>query len=88
MSFNTRYAFTNSSGRSAFNTPKAVIDALIAIVSFIVIVVFWPLHSVPTGSRGVITIGGAIKGIEAEGYILLAPWQKLSISISERNKRK
>ena len=39
----------------------------------------WPLRSVPTGSRGVVTVGGAIKGIESEGFMLLAPWQRLDI---------
>lgn len=39
---------------------------------------FWPVHSVPTGSRGVITVGGQIKNIEGEGYLLLWPWQKLN----------
>jgi regulator of protease activity HflC (stomatin/prohibitin superfamily) len=39
----------------------------------------WPVASVPTGSRGVITVGGAIKAIEGEGFTLLAPWQKLTL---------
>ena len=33
----------------------------------------------PTGHRGVITVGGAIRSIEAEGFTLLWPWQTLSI---------
>ena len=41
--------------------------------------VFWPIRSVPTGSRGVVTVGGAIQGIESEGFMILLPWQKLSI---------
>jgi prohibitin 2 len=40
---------------------------------------FWPVRSVPTGSRGVVTVGGAIKGIESEGFMLVMPWQKLNI---------
>ena len=39
----------------------------------------WPLRTVPTGHRGVITVGGAIKGIESEGFLLVWPWQSLSI---------
>lgn len=39
----------------------------------------WPLRTVPTGSRGVITVGGAIKGIEAEGFTMVMPWQKLDV---------
>jgi prohibitin 2 len=58
---------------------KIVIDAIIAVVLLILAVTFWPLRTVPTGHRGVITVGGAIKGIEAEGFTLVAPWQNLSI---------
>lgn len=54
---------------------KWIIGAVIALV----VLVFWPITSVPTGSRGVITVGGAIKGIEAEGYRFILPWEKLSI---------
>ncbi|MEQ1487545.1 MAG: prohibitin family protein [Methylotenera sp.] len=51
------------------------------IIAVVLILLFWlwPLRAVPTGSRGVITVGGAIKGIESEGFMLVAPWQKLSI---------
>lgn len=58
---------------------KVVVDAIIAVVLLILTVTFWPLRTVPTGHRGVITVGGAIKGIEAEGFTLVAPWQNLSI---------
>lgn len=50
-----------------------------AIMVALVLIIFWPLRTVPTGSRGVITLGGAIKGIESEGFMLVAPWQTLSI---------
>ena len=39
----------------------------------------WPFRSVPTGSRGVITQFGAIRGIQAEGFLLLPPWQSLNV---------
>lgn len=52
---------------------------VIPVVVLIVMVIFWPLRTVPTGSRGVITVGGAIRGIENEGFLLLAPWQRLDI---------
>lgn len=42
-------------------------------------VYLWPLRTVPTGHRGVITIGGAIKGIEQEGFTLVWPWQNLNV---------
>ena len=54
-------------------------DAAIGVLALAIAVSFWPLRTVPTGSRGVITVGGAIKGIEGEGFTLLAPWQKLDI---------
>jgi regulator of protease activity HflC (stomatin/prohibitin superfamily) len=40
---------------------------------------YWPLQSVPTGSRGVITQFGAIQGIAGEGLALVPPWQKLAL---------
>ena len=49
------------------------VGVLVALVSL------WPLHSVPTGNRGVVTVGGAIRGIEPEGYVLLWPWERLTI---------
>lgn len=54
-------------------------DFSIALLVLILLLVFWPLRTVPTGSRGVITVGGAIKGIEPEGFMLVAPWQSLNI---------
>lgn len=54
-------------------------DLGIGLVLLIILMMFWPLRSVPTGNRGVITVGGAIKGIESEGFLLVAPWQSLSI---------
>jgi prohibitin 2 len=42
-------------------------------------IIIWPIQSVPTGTRGVITVGGSIKGIETEGFTFVAPWQKLNI---------
>lgn len=55
------------------------IDAAASIVAIILLLVFWPVRTVPTGHRGVITVGGAIKGIENEGFTLVAPWQTLSV---------
>lgn len=45
----------------------------------LILAAFWPIASVPTGSRGVVTVGGAIKSIEGEGFTLLAPWQHLTL---------
>lgn len=54
-------------------------DAGLAALTLLLLFWFWPLRTVPTGHRGVITVGGAIKGIEAEGFTLVAPWQALNI---------
>lgn len=51
----------------------------ISAVVLIVGVAVWPLYAVPTGSRGVVTVGGAIRQIEGEGFTLLAPWQRLDL---------
>jgi len=40
---------------------------------------FWPFRSVPTGSRGVLTQFGAIRGIESEGLVIVPPWQTLNL---------
>jgi len=51
----------------------------VAVVAGIVAIAYWPVHSVPTGSRGVITQFGAIRGIEGEGAVFLFPWQKMAL---------
>ncbi|CAN5192937.1 hypothetical protein BH11PSE10_BH11PSE10_15570 [soil metagenome] len=66
-----------------FNNSKNRLTAVrnigLGLLVLILLVWLWPLRSVPTGSRGVITVGGAIKGIESEGFMLVLPWQRLSI---------
>lgn len=52
---------------------------IIIMVVAILLFWLWPLRTVPTGSRGVVTVGGSIKGIESEGFMIVAPWEKLSI---------
>lgn len=54
-------------------------DVAAVILMLALLTSFWPLRTVPTGYRGVVTVGGAIKGIESEGFLLLAPWQSLTI---------
>jgi regulator of protease activity HflC (stomatin/prohibitin superfamily) len=53
--------------------------AAAALVSLVMLATIWPFYSVPTGSRGVVTQFGAIKGIENEGLVILPPWQRLAI---------
>jgi regulator of protease activity HflC (stomatin/prohibitin superfamily) len=70
---------TMQAGRARFSRfpfgRKTVIGAAVVAVLF----VFWPFRSVPTGSRGVITQFGAIKGIQNEGLVILAPWERLAL---------
>jgi prohibitin 2 len=63
----------------ALNIFPILRDVAMALAALIVISTCWPFYSVPTGSRGVVTQFGAIKGIEAEGLAMLPPWQKLTI---------
>jgi len=73
MSFATRYRTQDNRV-----SPLAIVrDVLLLIVATVLVAKFWPLRTVPTGHRGVITVGGAIRGIEAEGFLLLLPWQRL-----------
>src|SRR5687767_1674535 len=55
------------------------VAAALAFAAVSVLIWLWPLRTVPTGHRGVITVGGAIKSIEGEGFTLIAPWQVLNI---------
>ena len=52
------------------------------LLAAVLIGVYWPLRTVPTGHRGVITTGGAIKGIEAEGFTWVWPWQQLNVFLT------
>jgi prohibitin 2 len=64
---------------SLLRQPHLVRNVLIGVVGLIVVLSFWPFRTVPTGSRGVITQFGAIKGIQNEGLVILAPWEKLAL---------
>lgn len=78
---------------SAFDQPTAIIqagdsflkrphfarNAVLAVAGAVVVLSCWPFRTVPTGSRGVITQFGAIKGIQNEGLVILAPWEKLAL---------
>jgi len=53
---------------------------VVALVIFAMLFsAFWPFRSVPTGSRGVLTQFGAIRGIESEGLVIVPPWQTLNL---------
>lgn len=74
MSFESRYA---ADGRT--NNIAIFRDLVIGVIVLAVLMSFWPIRTVPTGSRGVITVGGAIRSIESEGFIFVLPWQKLTL---------
>lgn len=52
---------------------------LLGLVVAVAAVDLWPIQSVNTGYRGVITVGGSIKSVEEEGFTFVAPWQKLNL---------
>lgn len=58
---------------------KLGLTVLGTLFVLIVLVAYWPVRTVPTGSRGVVTVGGAIKGVQEEGFAILMPWQKLDV---------
>jgi regulator of protease activity HflC (stomatin/prohibitin superfamily) len=63
---------------NSLNLPKIIGHTLTAIAVVTATLVYWPLTSVPTGTRGVVTVGGEITSLKSEGFVLIAPWQKLS----------
>lgn len=65
--------------RGDLQLSRVIPAAIGAVVVLVLLIVVWPFYSVPTGSRGVVTQFGAIKGIENEGLVLLPPWQRLAI---------
>jgi len=66
-------------GSGNLNPGKLIRNLVVAAVVLIVLMVFWPFRTVPTGSRGVLTQFGAIKKIEPEGLVIVPPWQKLAL---------
>jgi prohibitin 2 len=87
MSFFNRYvSVTTREDRNGtqvesrgFNKGKIIAHSILFFVGFIFLMIVWPFHAVPTGSRGVVTQFGKIVNIENEGLVILPPWQALSI---------
>lgn len=64
---------------STTNRVKLVRKLIVLVMALVVLVIFWPFRTVPTGSRGVLTQFGAIRKIEPEGLVIVPPWQKLAL---------
>jgi regulator of protease activity HflC (stomatin/prohibitin superfamily) len=84
MQFAQRYTkqFPETLRRPAYtelNTFAIARDVIAALLVAILLLTLWPFRTVPTGSRGVVTQFGAIKGIQNEGLVILAPWEKLAL---------
>ena len=77
--FTTTHTDKYGNTRTDIVTHRVLAVVGVACAAFILLASLWPLRTVPTGTRGVITVGGAIKGIESEGFTLVAPWQRLTI---------
>ena len=73
------FASLSSNGDDRSNRAVLLRNGVIGVVVLLVLVWFWPIRTVPTGSRGVITVGGAIRGLQSEGFTIVAPWQKLDV---------
>jgi len=63
---------------SSFKT-STIIKGVLAFIAFIIVLTYWPVHSVPTGYRGVITTFGKISDVQADGAAFVLPWQKLTL---------
>lgn len=59
--------------------PRQIRNIVLGVIGTVIVINFWPFRTVPTGSRGVVTQFGAIKGIQNEGLVILAPWEKLAL---------
>lgn len=57
---------------------KVIKHLLAVILLFVSLVVLWPIQSVPTGHKGVYTVGGKITSVTGEGFSLVFPWEKLN----------
>lgn len=76
------YNTVREGGRGMYSTPnipKIAAHSISLVMLLFVGLIFWPATSVPTGTRGVLTQFGAIKAIEPEGLVIVAPWQSVTL---------
>ena len=72
-------AMLEDKGRRFGGVEKTARWVVALVIVAILFSAFWPFRSVPTGSRGVLTQFGAIRGIESEGLVIVPPWQTLNL---------
>jgi regulator of protease activity HflC (stomatin/prohibitin superfamily) len=75
----TPSARAGAPARQDLNVVKLIRDVVIGVVLLIAVLILNPITSVSTGTRGVVTNGGAITKIEPEGRHLVWFWEHLQI---------
>lgn len=74
----TKDRFGQDQTVSEFDKFKFLKHVAAALGIFILVSFLWPLREVPTGHRGIYTIGGKITATTSEGYTLIWPWERLN----------
>lgn len=81
MSFIDRYVTVTSDPRRGerreINGVKLGIHAGVAFFALVMLLAYWPLRSVPVGSRGVVQFMGHIEKVVPDGAVWVMPWQRL-----------
>lgn len=78
--FNYAKTETDERGRTyeTLNRGKLATHVGVGLLSAILLIGFWPIKTVPTGHRGVYTVGGKITKVTGEGFSIVLPWEKLN----------
>jgi prohibitin 2 len=79
--FETKVVGTDRSNREVKETTLNVFSVIRDVGIFVGLLILFlmlnPVNTVQTGTRGVVTRGGKIIGIEQEGWVILPPWEVL-----------
>jgi regulator of protease activity HflC (stomatin/prohibitin superfamily) len=65
--------------RGQLKVVQASVCAFAVFLALIVVMAYWPLRSVPSGHRAIITIGGKTTAVHHEGFMLLFPWEQMHL---------
>lgn len=60
------------------NKAKVVGHSLLGVFLLSSVLYLWPVQTVPTGHKGVYTVGGKITQVTGEGFTMVWPWEKLN----------